>query len=561
VTRFEIVPPSGAAFSTSVSSRDVAITPDGSRLVYVGLNGTTLFVRPLDQLEATSLVRGSALRNPFVSPDGQWVGFFDGLQALKKVAITGGPAVVVTRADGSGLGATWMADGTIIFGDAIGLKRVSADGGMPAVLTHVDRTRGEAGHVWPERLPGGQAILSTVTATTGGPDAASIAVLDLRSGRLTTVLRGSSHAQYAPSGHLLYGAAGALRAVGFDLARLTVVGPSRPVVPQVRTIALGGVDAGVAADGTLVYAKGTAGGTAARTLVWVDRQGRETPIGAPPRAYFFPRVSPDGTRVAVEVRGDANVNIWLWDLSRSTFQRVTSESDVTPVWTSDGRRVVFSSTRTGAFDLFSQAADGIGAVEPLTKSPNVLLASAVSPDGTRVILTERSPTTGDDVMALRLDGTHQILPVVQTPFNERNGIVSPDGRWLAYEADDSGTFEIHVRPYPAVNSGRWQISTSGGTQPLWSRSGQELFYLAPDGALMRAAVASGSTWRTGAPTKVLEGRYVTSELGLFQRNYDIAADGQRFLMIKKPAGDATEVPQIVIVQHFDEELKRLVPTK
>jgi eukaryotic-like serine/threonine-protein kinase len=566
VSRFVIAPTTGAAFSINVTGRDVAMTPDGSRLLYVGANGTTLFVRPLDQLEATPLVRGGALRDPFVSPDGQWVGFFDGLQTLKKVAITGGPAVLVTNElVGLASGATWMADGTIIFADAaFGLKRVSADGGTPAVLTRPDPTRGEARHVWPERLPGGQAVLCTVTATTGGRDAASIAVLDLRSGRLTILLRGGTHAQYSPSGHLVYSAAGTLRAVAFDLSRLTVVGPSSLVVPQARTTAGGGVDAGLAADGTLVYVAGGSLNSLARTLVWVDRQGREKPTGAPPRSYFFPRVSPDGTRIAVQVATDQNINIWIWDLTGATLQRVTSEgADVTPEWTSDGRRVMFSSSLTGAFNLFSQAADGIGAFERLTESPSIHVASAVSPDGTRVILTERSsPTTGEDVMALRLDGTHQILPLVQTPFNERNGIVSPDGRWLAYEADDSGTFEIYVRPFPAVNSGRWQVSTSGGTQPLWSASGQELFYIAPDSALIRVAVATGSAWTVGAPTKLIEGRYVTNELGVFQRNYDVAADGQRFLMIKAPGGDATGVPpQIVVVQHFDEELKRVVPAK
>ncbi|HEX6464369.1 MAG TPA: serine/threonine-protein kinase, partial [Vicinamibacterales bacterium] len=297
VSRFVIAPASGAALSSNVTSRDVAMTPDGSRLLYVGASGTTLFVRPLDQLEATPVVRGGSLRDPFVSPDGQWVGFFDGLQTLKKVAITGGPAMLVTnKLSGPEIGATWMADDTIIFADGtFGLKRVSADGGTPAVLTRTDPTRGEARHAWPERLPGGQAVLCTVTATTGGRDAASIAILDLRSGRLTTLLRGGTHAQYSPSGHLVYSAAGTLRAVAFDVSRLTVAGASTLVVPQARTTVAGGVDAGLAADGTLVYVAGGLMNSLARTLVWVDRQGRETPIGAPPRAYFFPRVSPDGT--------------------------------------------------------------------------------------------------------------------------------------------------------------------------------------------------------------------------------------------------------------------------
>jgi serine/threonine-protein kinase len=322
----------------------------------------------------------------------------------------------------------------------------------------------------------------------------------------------------------------------------------------------GAVDAVLARDGTLAYVAG-AGSGSTRTLVWVDRQGRETPIAAPPRAYSHPRVSPDGTRVALTAF-DQTGDIWLWDLVRATLTRVTSDpaNDGTPVWMPDSRRIVFGSDRAGVLNLFSQAADGTGTVERLIESPNSQIPTAVSPDGKRVVLTQVSLKTGNDVMALPLDGT-QVLPLVQTSFDERNGIVSPDGRWLAYEANDSRVFEIHIRPYPDVKSGHWQVSTSGGTQPLWARSGKELFYFAPDGALMRVAVAGGPAWTAGAPTKVLEGRYVVSAGGSPFRNYDIAADGQRFLMVKA-GGDATGAPpQLVVVQHFDEELKRLLPTK
>jgi serine/threonine-protein kinase len=349
--------------------------------------------------------------------------------------------------------------------------------------------------------------------------------------------------------------------LGFDLTRLVVIGSASPVVPQVLTTSLGAVEAGLGRDGTLVYVSGS---VVARTLVWVDRQGRETPLGTPPRAYFSPRVSPDGTRVAVSAILDQNSDIWLWDLARRTLTRLTSDPAVErdPVWTPDGRRVVFGSDRAGALNLFSQAVDGNSAVERLTESPNPQIASAVSPDGTRVVFAERFPKTGEDVMALRLDGTHQLLPLVQTPFDEGSGILSPDGRWLAYETNDSGAYEIHVKPFPSVNSGHWQVSTSGGLQPLWARNGKELFYVAPDGALMRVAVAGGPSWTAGAPTKLLEGRYVVSTSGGLQRSYDIAPDGQRFLMVKEGQADATSPPpQIVVVQHFDEELKRLVPTK
>jgi serine/threonine-protein kinase len=566
VSRLLITPSSAAAsFYGSSSSHDVALAPDGSRLIYVGANGTTLFVRPLDQLDATPLVHGDALRDPFISPDGEWVGFFEGPITLKKVPMTGGPAVLVAQINGAERGATWAADGQIIFATSTvptGLQRVSTDGGTPAVLTRPDRARGEANHWWPEMLPGGHAVLYTITATSG-PDANSIAVLDLRNGRSSIVLRGGSHAQYVPSGHLVYAAVGTLRAVGFDLKRLSVVGAARPMVPQVLTAPLGAFEAVLSPDGTLVYVTQGSRSVASRTLVWVDRQGRETPIAAPPRVYGYPRVSPDGTRIAV-TSIDQNPDIWLWDLARQTLTRVTSDPAVDgfPAWMPDGRRIVFGSDRAGALNLFSQAADGTGGVDRLTESPNGQVPSAVTPDGRRLVFTDRSSTTGYDVMAVALDGKHQVTPLAQTPFDESNGIVSPDGRWLAYEANDTGSFEIYVRSFPDVNGGRWQVSTTGGTQPLWARSGQDLFYLRPDGALMRAAVKSGPAWTASVPTKMFDGPYALRTGGYPARNYDIAPDDQRFLMMKPTGGDATgTTPQIVVVQHFDEELRRLIPTK
>ena len=388
-------------------------------------------------------------------------------------------------------------------------------------------------------------------------------------------MRGGSHAHYVSSGlgspkraereggHLVYAAAGTLRAIGFDPAGLETRGTAVPVVPQIATTPAGGVNAVVAGDGTLAY---VSGGTAAtqRTLMWVDRQGQETAIAAPPRTYVYPRVAPDGTRIAI-YSGDQESDIWLWDLARTTLTRVTFAPglDLFPVWTPDGRRLIFSSERAGARNLFWQAADGTGAVERLTESPNQQNAVAASPDGTRLIFTETAPNTGDDVMQVQLDGTHRVTPLVQTPFSERNGIVSPDGRWLAYEANDSGQNEIYVRPFPAVNSGHWQMSTGGGTRPLWAPNGQELFYLAPSGVLMRVGVERSQTWAATVPTSLIKEGYVSVPGGNTGRTYDISPDGQRFLMIKAGGGsDQTAAPaSLIVVQNWFEELKRLVPTK
>ena len=575
VMRTTITPPAAAALSIRENDRSLAIAPDGSRIVYVGANSTQLFVRALDTLEPVAVFTG-APRAPFVSPDGQWIGFVDGTTSLKKVAMTGGPAVTLATLDGTPRGATWAPDGMMIVATSstvTGLQRVSAAGGTPEVLTTPDRAQGDADHLWPEMLPGGRAVLFTITAVTGGLDAAQVAVLDLETGARTVLVRGGSHAQYVASGlarrslgevgHLVYTAAGTLRAVAFDVDRLETRGTPVPVVPEVVTAALGGVDAVVAADGTLAYVSG-GGGVAGlqRTPVWVNRQGQETAIAAPPRTYLYPRIAPDGASVVLWSQ-DQESDLWRWDVARTTLTRLTFDGalDGFPAWTPDGRRLVFSSERTGARNLYWQAADGTGAVERLTESPNQQSGAAVSPDGTRVIFYETAKT-GNDVMQLQLDGTRRVTPLVQTPFTEQNGILSPDGRWLAYEANDSGRFEVYVRPFPDVNRGLWQVSTGGGTRPLWARNGQELFYASPTGAIMRVGVERAPSWAATTPTLLIKEGYLTAPGGNPGRSYDISSDGQRFLLLKvgDGSGQAAAPTNLIVIQHFDEELKRLVPT-
>jgi serine/threonine-protein kinase len=472
----------------------VAITPDGSRVIYVGNRGTQLFVRSLDALDPVAVFTRLP-RGPFVSPDGKWIGFADA-GALKKVPLNGGPAEPITTIDGpTSNGATWGPDDTIIFATtngSTGLQRVSAAGGPTTVLTRPHTAHGEADHAFPQWLPGGRAVLFTITALTGGLDAARVAVLDLQTGT-RKVLAAGSHAHFVrgnlgskrvegEDGHLVYATAGTLRAVPFDLDRLETHGAPIGVIQDVVTTASGGVDAVVADDGTLAYVSGNAV-EAARTLVWVDRQGRETPIPAPARRYVHPRLSPDGTRAAV-FAADQQLDLWLSDLG-PTLTRITAGPgvDFFPVWALDGR-LIFSSQRTSAGNLFRQAADGTGEAERLTDSPNRQNPTAISRDGRTLIFTETTAKTSDDVMQMTLDGTRRVTPLVQSSFTERNGVTSPDGRWLAYEADeDSSRFEIFVRPYPDVNTGRWLVSTAGGNRPLWAPNGRELIYVSPTGAL------------------------------------------------------------------------------
>ena len=574
LSRLQITPSGTAALTINGADRDLAITPDGSRLIYVGnrrarggaqtQSGTQLFVRALDTLEPVAVFTG-APRGPFVSPDGQWIGLIDG-GVLKKVPITGGPAIPLATTDApTPLGATWGPDDTIIFATtngATGLQQVAAAGGPTTVLTRPDHAHGEADHIWPERLPGRRAMLFTITAAAGGLDAAQVVVQDMQTGARTVLVRGGSHAQYVSSGHLVYATAGTLRAIPFDLTRLQTRGTPVPVERNVVTTANGAMDAVVAGDGTLAYVSGDAVAQPTRTLVWVDRKGSETPLLAPPRGYTHPRLSPDGTRIAA-FTADQGLDLWLFDLGRTTFTSVTSSPgvDFFPVWTPDSQRLIFSSQRTGAGNLFWQTADGAGAIEQLTDGPNIQRPTAVSPDGRWLIFTETVPTTGEDVMQLALDRTHSVKALVQSSFAERNGIISPDGRWLAYEANDSGRFEIFVVPFPAVNNGRWPVSTAGGTRPLWARSGRELFYVSPTGAIMRVGVERGPSWAATKPTLVVKEGYFTMPPNP-GRTYDIASDGQRFLMIKEGGTGETPAPaSLIVVQHWVEELKRLVPPK
>jgi Tol biopolymer transport system component len=560
VTRTTITTSGPAALTINRVDRDLALSPDGTHIVYVGNGATQLFRRTLDALEPVSIASGTGLRGPFVSPDGQWVGFFGG--ALKKVSIAGGPPITIASVEGILRGATWAPDNTIIFATsnpAIGLQRVSAAGGTPEVLTRPDHAHGEANHFWPELLPGGQAVLFTITSQAGGLDAAQVVVRDLRTGTQKVLLRGGSHARYMATGHLIYVAAGTLRAVPFDLARLETHGTAVPVLPRLANTSTGTGEFDIASDGTLVYVDALGNLADARTLVWVDRTGKEEPVDTPPRAYHHPRLSPDGTRVAVWC-SDQEDDIWIAHLARATLTRLTLDPspDRFPVWTLDSRRIIFTSSRGGALNLWWQAADGSDAAERLTTSSNNQFPTAITPDGTAVLFSEQMPTVTNDLMQLALSGTRGVMPLLRTKFEKFNAIVSPDGRWLAYDSNGSGSFEVYVRPFPNTATGQSQVSTAGGTRPVWARNGKELFYIGADGALMRVPVeASGTKWNAVTPTKLFEGRYYNA--GTSGRNYDVSPDGERFLMIKLSGTDAGSA--LIVVQHWDEELKRLAPTK
>ena len=328
VTRFSLAATGAKALFVDPQSRDLAVTADGTHVIYKGGSrgeNTQLFVRGLDQLDPSLLTSGGFPKGPFSSPDGQWVGFFErGIDlSLRKVAISGGPPREIAIFDGPSRGATWGDDDSILVATAAletGLRRVPASGGTPQVVTRPNRERGEADHLWPHYLPGSRAALFTVTALTGGMEAAQVAVLDVKAGTWKSLIPNASQAQYVSSGHLVYVAGDALWAVAFDLSRLEPTGVARVVVPQVLMLPTGTAEFDVARDGTLVYVTGS-GAASRRRLVWVDRSGRQEEIHAMPiRPYAAARLSPDGSRVAVQI-DDGDNDIWVWDLARETLTR------------------------------------------------------------------------------------------------------------------------------------------------------------------------------------------------------------------------------------------------
>ena len=409
-------------------------------------------------------------------------------------------------------------------------------------------------HAWPQVLPGGKEVLFTAGQKSGP----SVAVRSLETGERRIVIERGSYARYVPTGHLVYAREDKLLAAPFDLGQLQLTGPPAVVLAGVANYSeeLGETPFSVSESGSLVYVPGPAS-VSKRTLVWVDRQGAVEPLAAPPRPYDNPRLSPDGQRLAVEIGESGNSDIWIYDIPRGTLTRLTFEGyNFGPLWTPDGKRVTFGSTRAGgARNLFWKPADGSGPAEQLTESGRFQVPSSWSPDGQVLAFFERNPTVGWGIWVLSLQGERSPRPFLQTQFAERGAVFSPDGHWLAYISNESGRREVYVQAYPG-SGGKWQISTEGGNGPVWAKNGRELFYRNGN-KMMAVEITTQPTLRAGTPAVLFEGQYVQSGPG--RADYDITHDAQRFLMNK--ANEQGEGPrQINVVLNWFEELKRLVPT-
>ena len=438
VTRSSIPLTGQTALTIRGFARDMALTPDGASLVYVGNHATQLFVRRLDSVAPVAIANGQSISFPFVSPDGQWVGYLDGNFVMKKVAITGGPS---TTLDGRGRdGATWLPDNTIVYG-AVGLLRVSAvtgtDGGVGEVLTRPDHAKNEGYHRWPVALPGGQAVLFTIIARAGGLDAARIAVLDLRTHAQKIVLQGGSDGRYVanpapvaggPSGFLVYLAQGLLRSIPFDLAQLKTSGTAVAVNVPVMSFQGGAGNFDIDPDGTLVFATSLASiPEAPRSVVWVDRSGHESPSGIPDRPYLDLKISPDGKRVAFTVLEKGERNLTIWDFDRKASTPLRFEPGVMighPLWTATEDQIVFQAALVGEYaSMWRMAASGIGSPERLTTSANPQLATSLTSDH-HVVFHEATDPTSLDILDLALDGDRKITPLLHSTEweDQRRGV-------------------------------------------------------------------------------------------------------------------------------------------
>ena len=581
--RFEIsVGPTRSIPPVSVHTYPV-LSPDGTQLVYSaitdGSNVPRLYIRGIDQLEARELTGTDGALAPFFSPDGRWVGYYrPGLQQLMKVSVQGGQPL--TLSDGfPPLGGVWLEDGTIVFtsqppgtlgssgGAGAGLFRVPDSGGTPEQLAIPDPERGESYYGFPQVLPGEEAVIFTITGATGGEG--RIVALSLETGEQRTLVEVGYAARYSPTGHLVFARQGALWAVPFDAERLEVAG-QEVVVLQGIEMSPFAVPFSFSPDGLLVYGPGEAAtGVASipRSLVWVDRQGREEPLPLPVRQYYGPRLSPQGDRVAVSIFDGQAWDLWVYDVRSGAGLRLTHEGGtniMVPIWTREGGRIVFRSLASeGPFgDLFWIAADGSGEPEPLaTSDESDDFSTSASPDGRFLIFTrilDPGANTHREVWQVPLDGDRTPTPLLQGQFAYGNASLSPDGRWLAYFSDESGEFEIYLQPYPGPGP-KTPVSIGGGQELVWSPDGSELFYRSGSN-IMVVDVQTVPTLTVSEPRVLFESDHFTIAGG-GARQYHIAPDG-RFLMIRSgtaAGAEAVDYDHLIVVENWLDELQRLAP--
>ncbi len=559
ILRFAMSLPEGQQLSNPRGTR-IALSPDGRRLIYTGPGpeGSQLWLRNRDQFTAAPIPGTDGAAVPFFSPDGQQVGFMTAGNAGIKVAnLSGAPPILIAD---SGLGAdgvTWAGDGYIYFdgltgGGTTGLVRVRSTGGALEQVTTVDTAGGQVDHFWPQALPEGRGVLFTIQKR-NAREASEVAVLDIKTGQYHTLVQGLT-ARYATPGFLIYVTAnGDLMAVPLDLKRLKVTGEAFALANGVAGRPFGAVDLALSESGTLMYEIGTQV-TAPSQLVSVSRTGTATPIDSGWVGNFITlALSPNGSELAVSLIEGTEHQVWIKQLPGGPLSKLTFEGTTNnrPTWTPDGKSVAYVSNFLGPDRLFVKRADGSDQAQqiplPADRATNL---AGYSPDGKWLAYR----TLPRDLFARRLDGDTTTVPLVVTPFEEMDFAISPDGRWIAYTSDESGRFEIYVRPFPDSKSARWQVSTNGGAEPHWAHSGRELLFVAADGTLSSVEVLPGQTFATGRRTSLFSLFNFTGGI----KSWDITPDDSRFIMIQSGIG-GSEADELIVVENLFPELTKRAP--
>jgi Tol biopolymer transport system component len=567
-TRFTHTLAEGQAF-TRTGRRTIAISPDGSKIAFIA--DQKIYLRQMNDLEAQP-IRGTEL-DPLdlaFSPDSQSIAFLTPAVAggaleggsLRRILVSGGTATTLCPASAT-FGVRWQGD-KIVFSLGDRIMAVPETSGTPETLITAPNEAAGYTMASPQLVDDGRAVLYTVRTKLSFNEARI--VVHPFGGTPRVLIDGGSDGQIVPTGHLLWMRDNRLHAQAINLKTLQLAGGPVPLIEGVRTATATGVgQVGVSDSGTIAFVPGSV--ATAADLVWLDRAGHEEPTGAPPQAYTYPRISPDGTKVVANTT-DGDLDIWIWDFVRRTPTRLTSgpEADSYGVWTPDGRSIVFRSGPSGGLpNIYRRAADGTGSLQRLTNAPASQAPQMVLTDGRILFRSAASDTTAaGPLMIVPLEPgatAEKVFPAQPAPIS--NAEVSPDGRWIAYQSvEGSSRTEIHVRPFPGVDSGQWQISSSGGTRPFWSRNGRELFYASMTGKLMRAEVQPtrpGGPFAYGLPAELLDVRKYSP--GAIGRGLDISPDGQRFLMVKPVSPVTSTHETLVVVTHWFDELRSRVKGK
>jgi serine/threonine-protein kinase len=560
--RFAVALPRGQELALTMQGTHFAVSQDGALLVYTGGDSVygRLWVKRRNSLVATSIPGTEGAYNPFISPDNRSVGFFTDVngRTLKVVPLSGGPARTVVSAPLGNSGAAWGSDGYIYFdADQSGLQRIRPDGSDRSTILPLDVAHHEAGIAWPQVLPGAHTVIMRMRRLDDVPSDFSIVAVRIGSGQRATLARGVSAAYLA--GHLLFITAdGTLDIAPFSEKALKLTGPSTAVLSAVRIAGnYSGVDLAAAADGTLYYLAGSS--AAGAQVQWVERNGTARPVDPNWSEAGEIRglaLSPDGSKAAVEISrvGSTGTDIWIKLLPNGPLSRLTLDpaSDSRPVFSSDGRSVIFLSERVSPEAIFERSADGAGDDRLLVQAKRNITEVTLSRDGKWLVARTSSADSGsDDILAMQIGRDSTLRPIIGTPAAETNPALSPDGRWLAYVSTATGRREVYVRPFPNVNDGVWLISTDGGFEPRWSNSGRELFFRRNTGTdnILVADVQTAPVFHAGTPHPLLS---TDAAVGLDYIRYAVSPDDRRFLMVGRTNPDVQ--PDLVRIEHFDDHL-------